>query len=168
MILPLSCHDAILIELGSRRWLPSSALLNQSSARDCEQWHTTFHTPVTYLRCTYVLDAITVLAGSTGYEAPINSSCSITGGRRHERPRRTRTSLNDMGDPARRVVAGKVFKLERHRANARDAELIHVLRITCRKACPAAGDVQAVAEAECNTVTGLKQVHHAATPLPLS
>ena len=26
----------------------------------------------------------------------------------------------------------------------------------------------AVAEAECNTVTGLKQVHHAATPLPLS
>ncbi|MEB3083065.1 hypothetical protein VD792_33040, partial [Pseudomonas aeruginosa] len=25
----------------------------------------------------------------------------------------------------------------------------------------------AVAEAECNTVTGLKQVHHAATPLPL-
>ncbi len=27
---------------------------------------------------------------------------------------------------------------------------------------------RAVAEAECNTVTGLKQVHHAATPLPLS
>ncbi len=27
---------------------------------------------------------------------------------------------------------------------------------------------KAVAEAECNTVTGLKQVHHAATPLPLS
>ena len=26
----------------------------------------------------------------------------------------------------------------------------------------------AVAEAECNTVTGLKQVHHAATPLLLS
>ncbi|MBV5584528.1 ABC transporter substrate-binding protein, partial [Pseudomonas aeruginosa] len=26
---------------------------------------------------------------------------------------------------------------------------------------------EAVAEAECNTVTGLKQVHHAATPLPL-
>ncbi len=30
------------------------------------------------------------------------------------------------------------------------------------------GRVWAVAEAECNTVTGLKQVHHAATPLPLS
>ncbi|OBY59026.1 type VI secretion system tube protein Hcp [Pseudomonas sp. AU12215] len=30
------------------------------------------------------------------------------------------------------------------------------------------GKVRAVAEAECNTVTGLKQVHHAATPLPLS
>ncbi|WP_141678411.1 hypothetical protein [Pseudomonas sp. AU12215] len=28
--------------------------------------------------------------------------------------------------------------------------------------------ISAVAEAECNTVTGLKQVHHAATPLPLS
>ncbi|MCV6250717.1 hypothetical protein, partial [Pseudomonas aeruginosa] len=30
-----------------------------------------------------------------------------------------------------------------------------------------AGKITAVAEAECNTVTGLKQVHHAATPLPL-
>ena len=29
-------------------------------------------------------------------------------------------------------------------------------------------NLRAVAEAECNTVTGLKQVHHAATPLPLS
>ncbi|WGX36110.1 DUF3596 domain-containing protein [Pseudomonas aeruginosa] len=29
-------------------------------------------------------------------------------------------------------------------------------------------EITAVAEAECNTVTGLKQVHHAATPLPLS
>ena len=28
--------------------------------------------------------------------------------------------------------------------------------------------LSAVAEAECNTVTGLKQVHHAATPLLLS
>ncbi|WP_303262155.1 hypothetical protein, partial [Pseudomonas aeruginosa] len=27
--------------------------------------------------------------------------------------------------------------------------------------------MKAVAEAECNTVTGLKQVHHAATPLLL-
>ncbi|WP_446727506.1 hypothetical protein, partial [Pseudomonas aeruginosa] len=33
--------------------------------------------------------------------------------------------------------------------------------------CFCRGLLLAVAEAECNTVTGLKQVHHAATPLLL-